>query len=158
MFNAIFLETDDEIGLDWYYHLSRFQTDTLKICYDENNIIRSFSYEADRLFPCGLSVSEIAAEDVPEGLNIYGGWIYDEGKIKPVPVDYIAQAEKQRDSEMTAATARITALTEAQEDGDITAEEEKQLAALRAYRSALRRLDLSAAPDIEWPEAVGDVA
>lgn len=150
MIPAIYLQTED--GLDWYYHLARFNTDTLKVCFDENNIIRSFSYEADRLFPSGLSVTEVAAEKVPEGLNIHGGWILDNGGIIPAPVDYVALAEKQRDSEMTAATERINALAAAQEDDDITDEEEKTLAALRVYRSALRRLDVSTAPDIVWPE------
>ena len=58
---------------------------------------------------------------------------------------------------MAVATTRITWLQGAQEDGDITAEEEAELTALRAYRTALRRLDLSTAPDINWPE-VPDVA
>ncbi|WP_338463862.1 tail fiber assembly protein [Franconibacter daqui] len=149
-FRAIFLESED--GLDWYFHMSRFQADTLKVCFDENNIIRSFSYEADRLFPSGLSVTEVAAEKVPEGLNIHGGWILYNGEIIPAPVDYVALAEKQRDSEMTVATERINALAAAQEDDDITDEEEKTLAALRIYRSALRRLDVSTAPDIDWPK------
>lgn len=148
-FRAIFLESED--GLDWYFHMSRFQADTLKVCYDDKNIIRSFSYQADRLFPFGLSVSEINADEVPEGLDINGGWMYDNGEIKPVPVDYVAEAEKKRDSLMAVTTARITALTEAQEDNDITPEEEQELTVLRTYRSALRRLDLSTAPDIEWP-------
>lgn len=156
MIMAIYLQTDD--GLDWYFHMSRFQADTLKVCYDENNIIRSFSYEADRLFPLGLSVSEVAASDVPEGLDINGGWIYHSGDIRPAPVDYVAVAEKQRNSEMTAATERINDLTAAQQDGDITAGEESELASLRGYRSALRRLDLSTAPDIDWPEKVSYVA
>lgn len=72
-------------------------------------------------------------------------------------VDYQAIATTKRDKLMAVATTRITWLQGAQEDGDITAEEEAELTALRAYRTALRRLDLSTAPDINWPE-VPDVA
>lgn len=149
MIPALYLQTED--GLDWYYHLTRFQADTMKICFDDNGVIRSFHADASRLFPSGLSVVEVNISDVPDGLNIYGEWLFKDGKIVPVPVDYIAEAEKKRDSLMDVATARITALTEAQEDNDITPEEEQELTALRTYRSALRRIDLNAAPDIDWP-------
>ena len=59
---------------------------------------------------------------------------------------------------MTEATKRINWLEAAQEDGDITAEEETELTALRTYRSELRRLDLSYINNIEsynaiiWPK------
>lgn len=58
----------------------------------------------------------------------------------------------KRDRRMAEATARIDWLDAAQKDGDITGEEEAELAALRAYRTALRRLDLTTAPDVKWPE------
>lgn len=156
MVKAIYLQTED--GLDWYFNMTRFQSDTLKVCFDDKNIIRSFSREADRLFPLGLSVAEVVASDVPGELDINGGWVFDNGKIIPAPVDYVTLAEKQRNGEMNIATERINELVAAQEDGDITAGEEDELASLRAYRSALRRMDLSAAPDIDWPEKSAYVA
>ncbi|HIF7138386.1 TPA: tail fiber assembly protein [Citrobacter freundii] len=73
-------------------------------------------------------------------------------------VDYQAIATIERDKLMAVATTRITWLQGAQEDGDISADEEKELAILRAYRTELRRLDLTGAPDIDWPEVPGDVA
>lgn len=54
---------------------------------------------------------------------------------------------------MSEATARINWLEDAQKDGDISADEEQELTELRAYRIALRRLDLSTAPKINWPDA-----
>ena len=59
---------------------------------------------------------------------------------------------------MADVTTRIDWLEDAQKDGDISADEEKELATLRAYRTELRRLDLAGAPDIDWPEVPGDVA
>lgn len=66
--------------------------------------------------------------------------------------DFTAVAVQRRDSEMALASARINALTDAQDDGDITPEEVEELAALREKRTRLRRLDLTTAPDIDWPE------
>ncbi|MGY9919558.1 tail fiber assembly protein, partial [Citrobacter freundii] len=37
-------------------------------------------------------------------------------------------------------------------DGDITGDELTELATLREVRTKLRRLDLSTAPDIDWPD------
>lgn len=53
---------------------------------------------------------------------------------------------------MAAVTIRISALVEAQDDDDITSDEEVELIALRAQRTKLRRLDISKAPNIDWPE------
>ncbi|EEG2306608.1 tail fiber assembly protein, partial [Salmonella enterica] len=46
---------------------------------------------------------------------------------------------------------KINQLMEAQDDSDITATELLELSALREYRTKLRRMDLTAAPNINWP-------
>ena len=66
-------------------------------------------------------------------------------------IDYVATAEAERTSRMSALTLRINSLVEAQDDGDITDSELAELNALRECRTKLRRLDLSSAPDVEWP-------
>ncbi|HHH2382108.1 TPA: tail fiber assembly protein, partial [Citrobacter freundii] len=66
-------------------------------------------------------------------------------------IDYVATAEAERTSRMSALTLRINRLVEAQDDGDITDSELAELNALRECRTKLRRLDLSSAPDVEWP-------
>ncbi len=71
--------------------------------------------------------------------------------LTPALIDYVAIAADERDKLMALATARINQLVEAQDDGDITADELSELTALRAYRTKLRRLDLRYAPDVEWP-------
>ncbi|HCC7945869.1 tail fiber assembly protein [Citrobacter freundii] len=72
--------------------------------------------------------------------------------LTDVVIDYVSQATVERDRRMALVTARITELTEAQDDGDITDAEQQELAALRDSRTKLRRLDLTKAPDIEWPD------
>ncbi|MFV9241337.1 tail fiber assembly protein, partial [Citrobacter freundii] len=73
-------------------------------------------------------------------------------------IDYVATAEAERTRRMSALTLRINHLVEAQDDGDITDSELAELNALRERRTKLRRLDLSSAPDIDWPEVPEYVA
>lgn len=153
LFNAIFLQSDE--GLDWYYHMSRFQPETLKICYDKNNIIRSFSNDADRLFPLGMSVSEVDPTEVPEGLNIHGEWVWNDTKIIPRQLtreELIQQAETRRGELLAEASDVIAPIQDAFELGIATNEEAATLLLWKRYRVTLNRLDLSTAPDIDWPE------
>ncbi|AMX08206.1 tail fiber assembly protein [Enterobacter asburiae] len=153
LFNAIFLQSDE--GLDWYYHMSRFQADTLKICYDKNNIIRSFSNQVDRLFPLGMSVSEVDQTDVPEGLNIHGEWVWNGTKIIPRQLtreELIQQAETRRGELLAEASDVIAPLQDASDLGIAADEEAAMLLLWKRYRVMLNRLDLSTLPDIQWPE------
>ncbi|MGV4107580.1 tail fiber assembly protein, partial [Citrobacter freundii] len=77
-----------------------------------------------------------------------------EGKpvLADIEIDYVALATAERDRRSAAVTARINELVEAQDDGDITSDELTELATLREVRTKLRRLDLSKAPDINWPD------
>lgn len=150
-FNIEFCE--DEQGIDWYHLRSQFAADTLKLTYDATGRIIASSTDATMLRPVNLSVAEVNLSDVPanfEGTS--GEWLFSQGKIIPVPVDALAVATQRRDSEMALASVRINSLAEAQDDGDITPEELAELAAWRVYRTALRRLDISTAPEIIWPE------
>ena len=153
LFNAIFLQSDE--GLDWYYHMSRFQADTLKICYDKNNIIRSFSNQVDRLFPLGMSVSEVDQTDVPEGLNIHGEWVWNGTKIIPRQLtreELIQQAETRRGELLAEASDVIAPLQDASDLGIAADEGAAMLLLWKRYRVMLNRLDLSTLPDIQWPE------
>lgn len=78
--------------------------------------------------------------------------------LTPAMIDYVAIAQSERDNLMTLATARINKLVEAQDDGDITDAELSEINVLREYRTKLRRLDLTTAPVINWPEMPENVA
>lgn len=103
----------------------------------------------------GTKITEEEHKALMEGQSA-GKVISADSKGKPVltdmVIDYVAQATVERDRRMAAVTARITELTEAQDDGDITDAEQQELAALRDSRTKLRRLDLTKAPDIDWPD------
>lgn len=140
----------DENGNDWYSVIDSFSLDTFKISYRDDGLIIGCDLDATGMFPVNLSVVEIAPADVPAELFPDGSWFYKDGKLQQIR-DYLADAETERNSRMAVVTARITELTEAQDDGDITIAELEELSAMREYRTKLRRLDLTSAPDITWP-------
>jgi len=151
--SVLFLK--DESGLDWYESQAGFSEETLKFVYDSNGIIISFDYDVSKLWPVGHSVAEISASEVPAGLDISGGWVFD-GKVITTRVyssaEYVSQAEAERESSMALAAAAIAPLQDAVDIGDATDEERASLQGWKKYRVALNRLDLTAAPAIEWPE------
>lgn len=153
-YNVEFLISDD--GRDWYESQASFSPDTLKVAYDEAGIIRSISQDVSSIYPRDLSVVEFPATKANLRVTLGDYWFYKDGKLQQIR-DHLADAEAERNSRMADVTTRIDWLEDAQKDGDISADEEKELATLRDYRIALRRLDLSTAPDINWPE-VPDVA
>ena len=149
--NVMFLQ--DDKGNDWYDVVDLFdESTTLKVGYDEDGRVRTFTTNIHALFPVNLSVVELPATKANLRVTLGDDWFYKDGKLQQIR-DYLADAETERNSRMNEATARINWLEDAQKDGDISAEEAAELAELRAYRTALRRLDLSAAPKINWPDA-----
>lgn len=101
-----------------------------------------------------MSVVELSPTKANLRVTLGDDWFYIDGKLQQIR-DHLANAEAERDRRMAEATARIDWLEAAQKDGDISVSEETELAALRSYRTELRRLDLSSAPDINWPEYSG---
>ncbi|EOD6038430.1 tail fiber assembly protein [Citrobacter freundii] len=142
----------DDKGNDWYDVIELFdESKTLKIGYDDDGRVRTFTTNIHALFPVNLSVVELPATKANLRVTLGDDWFYKDGKLQQIR-NYLADAEAERDNRMAEVTTRIDWLEDAQKDGDISADEETELATLRAYRTALRRLDLSTAPDVNWPE------
>ncbi|ECI3834691.1 tail fiber assembly protein [Salmonella enterica] len=114
------------------------------------------SYELAGTWPkAGVEVTEEEHKALMDGQST-GKVVSADSEGKPVladiEIDYVALATAERDRRSAAVTARINELVEAQDDGDITDAEQQELAALRDSRTKLRRLDLTKAPDIDWPD------
>ncbi|EHA4161083.1 tail fiber assembly protein [Salmonella enterica subsp. enterica] len=114
------------------------------------------SYELAGTWPkAGVEVTEEERKALMDGQST-GKVVSADSEGKPVladiEIDYVALATAERDRRSAAVTARINELVEAQDDGDITDAEQQELAALRDSRTKLRRLDLTKAPDIDWPD------
>lgn len=153
--NVLFLR--DEKGNDWYDVVELFdESKTLKIGYDDDGRVRTFATNIHAFFPVNLSVVELSPTKANMRVTLGDDWFYKNGKLQQIR-DHLANAEAERNSRMAEVTTRIDWLEDAQKDSDISADEEKELATLRAYRAELRRLDLTGAPYIDWPE-VPDVA
>ncbi|MGO0724023.1 tail fiber assembly protein [Citrobacter freundii] len=149
--NVMFLQ--DDKGNDWYDVIKLFdESKTLKIGYDDDDRVRTFTTNIHAFFPVNLSVVELSATKANLRVTLGDDWFYKDGKLQQIR-DHLAEAETERNSRMSEVTARINWLEDAQKDGDISADEEQELTELRAYRIALRRLDLSTAPKINWPDA-----
>lgn len=71
---------------------------------------------------------------------------------EPTQAELISEAEANRAALMMAAGAAIAPLQDADELGIATDDEKEALTRWKRYRVMLNRLDLSAAPAIEWPE------
>ncbi|HBV9014888.1 TPA: tail fiber assembly protein [Citrobacter freundii] len=154
--NVLFLQ--DDKGNDWYDVIELFdESKTLKIGYDDDGRVKTFTTNIHAFFPANLSVVELSPTKANLRVTLGDDWFYKNGKLQQIR-DHLANAEAERNSRMAEVTTRIDWLEDAQKDGDISADEEKELATLRAYRTRLRRLDLTDAPDIDWPEVSGDVA
>ena len=154
--NVLFLQ--DDKGNDWYDVIKLFdESNTLKIGYDDDGRVRTFTINIHAFFPVNMSVVELPATKANLRITLGDDWFYKDGKLQQIR-NHLADAEAERDSRMAEVTTRIDWLEDAQKDGDISSDEETELAILRAYRTALRRLDLSTAPDINWPEVPEYVA
>lgn len=148
--NVLFLQ--DDKGNDWYDVIELFdESKTLKIGYDDDGVVRTFTTNIHAFFPVNLSVVELPATKANLRVTLGDDWFYKDGKLQQIR-DHLANAEAERNNRMAEVTTRIDWLEDAQKDGDISDKEEAELAALRAYRTALRRLDLTTAPDVKWPE------
>lgn len=162
---AYFLESDD--GQDWYECQSLFSDDTVKIMYDHEGVIwgvvnkpvpqRGNTYSVSMLWPVNMSVAEIDAADCPDDCRGDGSWLYRDGKVLPVPVDYQAKAETTRQKLLNDAGNAIkdwrTELTL-----EIISDENKAtLIMWMNYINVLKSLDLTGVSDeatftaIRWP-------
>jgi hypothetical protein len=151
--NIGYLISDE--GVDWYECQSEFSDRTMKIGFDAAGVIRTHAIDVSRLWPVGLSVAEVALQDLPEGFDGTGQWTFDGKAViarKYTHEELVAQANSKKQKLMAAATSAIAPLQDAVDIGESTEEELAQLQAWKKYRVLLNRLDTSTAPDIEWPD------
>ncbi|EBZ0661157.1 tail fiber assembly protein [Salmonella enterica subsp. enterica serovar Haifa] len=162
---AYFLESED--GQDWYECQSLFSDDTAKIMYDHDGVIwgvvnkpvpqRGNTYAVSMLWPVNMSVAEIDAADCPDDCRGDGSWLYRDGKVLPVPVDYQAKAETTRQKLLNDADNAIKDWRTELTLGIISDENKATLILWMNYINVLKSLDLTGVSDeatftaIRWP-------
>ncbi|WP_277971558.1 tail fiber assembly protein [Pantoea agglomerans] len=158
--SVLFLK--DDAGRDWYESQKLFTDETLKVVFNSAGIIVSMNYDVSTLWPVDNSVAEVAADDVPEGVDISGNWMYDGKNIVPrtyTAEEWQAKAEAQRQSLLTAANA-ATADWRTELQLDVISKEDKaSLIEWITYIKALKVMSFTEIRDeaamgaIVWPEA-----
>lgn len=150
----------DETGADWYESQKNFQKDTLKIVFNNDGVIISLSYDVSALWPGENSVAEVAAEGLPDGVDISGAWVFDGEKIVPriySAAEWQERAEAQRQSLLSVANA-VTSDWRIELQLDIISDEDKaMLTRWMQYIKSIKALELSVSDEedfnaIIWPE------
>jgi len=149
---AYFLQTED--GLDWYYHLTRFAEDTVKIAYDDSGVVRFIETDASKIWPANLSVVELSSDRVPAEANNTGNWSYSNGSVVPriyTASELTIRAEAEREKLIAAARATMN---EWQNDlllDEISDEDRASLKMWNGYVKALKAVIISSPAEIVWP-------
>ncbi|NHB61195.1 tail fiber assembly protein [Photorhabdus sp. RW14-46] len=121
----------------------------------EQNYIASGSLPDD-IIEVGIDIyQEYAANNVPEGkYRIAGQNGLPEWADTPPPTKEELQqyVESKKQQFIVEASQQIAPLQDAVDLGIATQEEEAALLVWKKYRVMLNRIDISQAPDIEWPE------
>lgn len=145
--NVVFLK--DENGNDWYQWLKKLSKETLKVSFNpDSKEIVHFSYDASTIFPVNQIVVEIGPESVPDvftaaGEKALGGaFLFVDGKITAAPVDYAAEAQRNKLELLTQANNVIATLQDAVELDMATEEETENLQEWKKYRVLLSRVDV----------------
>ncbi|MCX3187239.1 tail fiber assembly protein [Escherichia coli] len=142
----------DEQGREWYSSQGLFSADTVKIMYDSENIVRAITTDVSTLYPNMHSVAEV--EEIPEGTDIYGGWIYSDGAVIEKPLSHneiVTQADLKKSSLLDEARSTISLWQTELQLGIISDEDKTSLIAWMNYIKAVQAVDTSKVPDITWP-------
>ncbi|WP_105488060.1 tail fiber assembly protein [Escherichia coli] len=147
---VIWLYSED--GKNWYEEVKNFQPDTIKIVYDENNIIVAITKDASTLNPEGFSVVEVPDITANRRADDSGKWMVKDGAV--VKRIYTAeeqqqQAESQKAALLSEAESVIQPLERAVRLNMATDEERTRLEAWERYSVLVSRVD-TAKP--EWPQ------
>ncbi|EHA5593235.1 tail fiber assembly protein [Escherichia coli] len=149
-FNVAWLWSED--GKNWYEEVKNFQPDTIKILYDENNIIVAVTRDASTLDPTGYSVVEVPDITANRRADDSGKWLFKDGAV--IKRIYTAdeqqqQAELQKAALLSEAESVIQQLERAVRLNMATDEERSRLEAWERYSVLVSRVDTA---NPEWPD------
>ncbi len=147
---VVWLFTED--GKNWYEEQKNFQPDTIKIAYDENNVICDVQMDVTAICPEGKSVVELPNITANRRADISGNWMFKDGAV--IKRIYTAdeqqqQAESQKAALLSEAESVIQPLERAVRLNMATDEERERLESWERYSVLVSRVD-TAKP--EWPE------
>lgn len=149
----VYFQSED--GKDFYESQSLF-TRKYKLCIEsDTGVIRSIAEDVSTLYPAGFSVVE--TNYLPDGCDIYGGWMYENEVVKAVPVDFGAKAESERQRLLSDAATTIEDWRTELNLNVISEEDKSSLILWLAYIKKLKSLNFDdiktqdAFDAIDWP-------
>lgn len=155
--NISFLKS--ECGLDWYDCQKDFKDNTIKIVFDEDNVITSYSEDVSSLYPVDKSVAEIELGDATEDLKLDSSWVFNEGNHTISKRVYSSEEIKSQvdsvvKSKISDAMVLINPLQFAKDLEMATDEEKERLKNLQKYVVLLNRVSIqeSYPTGVVWPE------
>lgn len=154
-FDVIWLWSED--GKNWYEEVSNFQEDTIKIVYDENNIIVGITRDASTLNPEGFSVVEVPDITANRRADDTGKWMFKDGAvIKRIYTEeeLRLQAENQKQKLLQQAREKTQFWQTRLALGIISDSDRQQLMSWMRYVQQIEATDTSELPVIfpEQPE------
>jgi hypothetical protein len=137
----------DNKGRDWYETLTSWNG---AIALDESDIVCACESDVSMMgMQEGRSVYEVLPRDVPE--NVVGNYTFKDGVFTDIRPNDVELAESERKRLMQDANNLILPLQDAADLGIETEGEASLLFKWKQYRVLLSRVDISAAPNVEWP-------
>lgn len=147
--NAIFLKSED--GSDWYECQSLFKEDTIKIMYDEWDVIRGINKDASLFYPEGRSVAELEA--IPDEVSIDGNWQFIDNQVVlrvKSEQELMEESKRKKRNLLDGAEKAMGPLKDAIELKMATQNEKELYVAWQKYRVLVNRIETSQS-DISWP-------
>ncbi|HBA8276425.1 TPA: tail fiber assembly protein [Escherichia coli] len=89
---VVWLWTED--GKNWYEEQKNFQEDTIKIAYDENNVICDVQKDVTAICPEGKSVVEVPDITANRRADISGKWMFKDGVV--IKRTYTEEEQRQQ--------------------------------------------------------------
>lgn len=75
------LYLSDCLGNDWYSSQDKFSLSTMKIVFDDDGNIVSYSKDVSALWPISMSVTEVSMSQLPSGFPGDGLWVWDGSSV-----------------------------------------------------------------------------
>lgn len=147
---ANYLKNDE--GIDWYSisHDAERVSKNIYLLVDDEGNVSCASDRGEMLFPSGLNVYEMLKTAAPEGLIDKFDWMLKEGKLI-APDTRVNDAMAKKGALIATAEKAIEQLSRAVRLNMATDGETKLLEGWERFSVLISRVDVSLAPDIEWP-------
>lgn len=149
---VVWLWTED--GKNWYEEQKNFQEDTIKIAYDENNVICDVQKDVTAICPEGKSVVEVPDITANRRADISGKWMFKDGAV--IKRTYTEEEQRQQAENEKQSLLQLvrdkTQLWDSQLRLGIISDENKQkLTEWMLYAQKVESTDTSSLP-VTFPE------